>query len=95
MQGDPSEYRKHARALAEIEPLVERFRQHKDVLGEIEQAQELARAGDADMRALAEEELVTLHGRRDGLLQDLKLLLVPEIRTTRRTSCSRFAGHRR
>ena len=27
VQGDPSEYRKHARALAEIEPLVERFRQ--------------------------------------------------------------------
>jgi peptide chain release factor 1 len=30
------------------------------------------------MRALAEEELVTLHGRRDALLQDLKLLLVPK-----------------
>jgi peptide chain release factor 1 len=78
VQADPSEYRKHARALAEIEPLVERFRQYKDVLGEIEQAQELARMGDPDMRALAEEELVTLHGRRDALLQDLKLLLVPK-----------------
>jgi peptide chain release factor 1 len=78
VQGDPSEYRKHARALAEIEPLVDRFRQYKDVLGEIEQAQELARASEADMRALAEEELVALHGRRDALLQDLKLLLVPK-----------------
>ena len=31
VQSDPSEYRKHAKALAEIEPLVERFREYKTV----------------------------------------------------------------
>ena len=78
VQGDPSEYRKHARALAEIEPMVERFREYKVVLAELEQAQELVRSGDPEMRQLAQEELATLQARRDALLQELKLLLVPK-----------------
>jgi peptide chain release factor 1 len=78
VQGDPSEYRKHARALAEIEPTVERFREYKHVLAELEQAQELVRSADSEMRALAQEELTTLEARRDALLQELKLLLVPK-----------------
>ena len=78
VQGDPSEYRKHARALADIEPTVERFREYKHVAAELDQAQELARSGDAEMRALAQEELTNLGVRRDALLQELKLLLVPK-----------------
>jgi peptide chain release factor 1 len=78
IQGDQPEYRKHARALAEIEPMVERFREYKGVLGELEQAQELVRSSDAEMRALAQEELTSLQSRRDALLQELKLLLVPK-----------------
>jgi peptide chain release factor 1 len=78
VQGDPSEYRKHARALAEIEPTVERFREYKNVVAELAQAQELVRSGDAEMRALAQEELTLLEARRDALLQELKLLLVPK-----------------
>jgi peptide chain release factor 1 len=78
VQGDQSEYRKHARALAELEPMVERFREYKGVVAELEQAQELVRSGDAEMRELAQEELATLQSRRDALLQELKLLLVPK-----------------
>ena len=44
MQSDSNEYRKHAKALAEIEPLVERSREYKTVLKEIEQAEELVKA---------------------------------------------------
>jgi peptide chain release factor 1 len=78
VQGDTSEYRKHARALAAIEPTVERFREYKNVVAELGQAQELVRSGDAEMRTLAEEELTRLEARRDALLQELKLLLVPK-----------------
>ena len=78
VQGDPSEYRKHARALADIESTVERFREYKTVVAELEQAQELVRSADAEMRTLAEEELTSLDARRDALLQELKLLLVPK-----------------
>src|SRR5439155_8985147 len=72
------EYRKHAKALAEIEPLVERFRDYKTVAQDIAQTEELAAGADADMRALAQEELKSLVARRDALLGQLKLLLIPK-----------------
>jgi len=78
VQSDPNEYRKHAKALAELEPLVARFREYKTVAQEIAQTEELAAGGDADMRELAKEELKALVARRDALLADLKILLIPK-----------------
>ena len=78
VQSDSNEYRKHAKALAEIEPLVEKAREYKSVLKEIEQAEELVKGGDADMRELAEEELRGLKERRDALIAEIKILLDPE-----------------
>jgi peptide chain release factor 1 len=78
VQSDPAEYRKSAKALSEIEPLVEKFREYKSVQKDIEGAQELARGGDGEMRALAEEELSSLEEKRERLLQELKVLLIPK-----------------
>jgi peptide chain release factor 1 len=78
IQSDPAEYRKHAKTLSEIEPLVERFRTYQAVTREIAQAEELARGADADMRELAAEELRALVVRRDSLLAEMKVLLVPK-----------------
>jgi peptide chain release factor 1 len=78
VQSDSNEIRKHSKALAELEPLVERFRQYKAIAQEIVQAEDLATGADADMRDLAKEELKSLTVRRDGLIADLKILLVPK-----------------
>jgi peptide chain release factor 1 len=78
VQSDANEYRKHAKALAEIEPLVERYREYKSVAKELVQAQELLNSSDEDMRELAREELRGLEKRRDALLADLKILLIPK-----------------
>ena len=78
VQSDSNEYRRHAKALAEIEPLVEKARQYKAVLKEIEQAEEIVKAGDTEMRELAEEELDGLKQRRDALIAEIKLLLIPK-----------------
>jgi peptide chain release factor 1 len=78
VQGDPNEYRKHAKALAELEPLVERFREYKATAQDIAQTEELASGGDPDMRDLAREELKSLVARRDALLAELKILLIPK-----------------
>jgi peptide chain release factor 1 len=78
VQNDQGEYRKQAKALSEIEPLVEKFRDYKVVLEEIRQAAELAKSSDHDMRALAEEELSGLETRREQLEADLKILLLPK-----------------
>src|SRR5438034_1724894 len=78
VQTDQSEVRKHAKALSEIEPLVERFREYRAVVRDIAQTEEVASSGDADMRELAQEELKSLTARRDAVLGQLKVLLVPK-----------------
>jgi peptide chain release factor 1 len=78
VQADPNEMRKHAKALAELEPLVEKYREYKNVTSEIAQAEEMLAGSDPDMRDLAKEELKSLTGRRDTMLAELKVLLIPK-----------------
>jgi peptide chain release factor 1 len=78
VQSDQNEYRKHAKALSDMQPLIEKFREYKTVVKEVAQAEELAQGGDADMRELANEELRGLEQRRDALLADIKVLLIPK-----------------
>jgi peptide chain release factor 1 len=78
VQADAAEYRRSAKTLSELEPLVQKFREYKGVEEDIKGAQELVNGNDAEMRELAREELKTLESRRDALLQDLKILLIPK-----------------
>ena len=78
VQADPAEYRTHSKALADIQPLVETFREYRSALTEIAQVQELADSSEGDMRDLAHQELRTLEARRDTLLTAIKTLLVPK-----------------
>jgi peptide chain release factor 1 len=78
VQSEPAEYRKHAKALAEVEPLIERFREYKTVVRNIAETEELVNAGDADMRELAKEELKSLVARREALIGEMKILLIPK-----------------
>ena len=78
VQSDPTEYRKAAKALADLEPLVRTSGEYKAVLKDIEGSEELGRSGDAEMRELAQEELKDLHVKREVLLGRLRLLLVPK-----------------
>src|SRR4026209_936069 len=77
-QSDPAEYRKAAKALSDMEPLVQKYREYKTVDQDIAGSEELARGSDAEMRALAEEELKSLYTRRDALLEEIKILLIPK-----------------
>jgi peptide chain release factor 1 len=78
LQSDTAEYRRSAKTLSELEPLVQKFREYKAVDQDIKGAQELVNGNDAEMRELAREELKTLETRRDGLMQELKILLIPK-----------------
>src|SRR6185436_19196363 len=78
VQADAAEYRRSAKTLSELEPLVQKFREYKGVEQDIKGAEELVNGADADMRDLAREELKTLEVRREALLQDLKILLIPK-----------------
>ena len=80
VQADPNEYRKHAKALAQIQTLVETFRDYKVVVEEAVQARELADGDgeDPELRELARQELTALEERRDALLGEIKILLLPK-----------------
>ncbi len=78
VQADQSQYRTHAKALSDLEPMVERFREYKQVVSQIAQAEELARTDDEEMRMLAQEELSGLQSRSEALLEDIKILLLPK-----------------
>ena len=76
VQADAATFRTHSKSLAEIQPLVETFRHYKDVVGQLNSAEELLK--DPDMRELAQEELAALTVERDRLLDEIKILLVPK-----------------
>jgi peptide chain release factor 1 len=76
VQSDPAKFRSHSKAVSEMQPLVEAFRDYKDVVSKITEAEELVK--DPDMRELAQEELGALEARRDALLAEIKVLLVPK-----------------
>jgi peptide chain release factor 1 len=78
VQNDPAEYRKQAKTLSDLEPLVEKYREYKAVAAEIAQAEELRKAGDPEMRDLAEEELSDLNMRHLRIVDELKILLIPK-----------------
>jgi peptide chain release factor 1 len=54
------------------------YRDYRQVVAEIAQAEELSGAADAEMAALAAEELTGLAARREELLGDIRILLLPK-----------------
>ena len=53
VQSDQAEYRKAAKQLSDLEPLVQKYREYKTVQKDIEGSEEIVRGADADMRELA------------------------------------------
>ncbi len=76
VQADTSKFRTNSKALSEMQPLVEAFREYKNVIAQITSSEELLK--DPDMRELAQEEMQSLEARRDALLADIKVMLVPK-----------------
>jgi len=76
---DSSKYQKTAKAHSEIAPVVEKYREYKDLTrGIAESKSVIAEETDADMRAYAEEELAKLESRVGGVEEELKVLLLPK-----------------
>jgi len=78
VQADPPTYKRHSKALAEIEPLVERAREYDVVARELADALEMAASTDAELKALAQEEIPGLTGRQARLDEEIRVLLIPK-----------------
>ncbi len=78
---DSAKYQKTAKAHAELAAVVEKYREYKDLRrGVAETKSLLAEDNDAEMRALAQEELAQLERRLHTAEEELKVLLLPKDR---------------
>jgi peptide chain release factor 1 len=76
---DSAKYQKTAKAHSELVPIVEKFREFKDLKRGIEESKALVESeDDAEMRAYAQEELSKLDERFARVQEELKLLLLPK-----------------
>jgi peptide chain release factor 1 len=76
---DSARYQKTAKAHSELAPVVEKYREYKDLKrGIAESKAVIAEESDAEMRAYAQEELAKLEERIARVEEDLKVLLIPK-----------------
>jgi peptide chain release factor 1 len=75
---DANEYRKVAKAHSEISDVVGKFREWKQVEGQLAQARGMLQESDADLRAMAEEEAARLTPELTSVEEQLKVLLLPK-----------------
>src|SRR6202034_4339917 len=76
---DSARYQKTAKAHSEIVPVVEKYREYKDLTrGIAESKAMLADEKDPEMRAYAQEELDKLQPRVAAIEEELKVLLLPK-----------------
>ena len=82
--GDPSvsgksgQFRDLSMEYSRIEPAVQRFRRFRELEQEVAETQALAGGDDADMRAMADDELRRLKTTIDGEERELELSLIPK-----------------
>jgi peptide chain release factor 1 len=71
-------YQKIAKQHRELQAVVEKFREYRQVKTGIADARALLGENDAEIRAMAQEELTALEARAPQIEEDLKLLLLPK-----------------
>ncbi len=72
------EFLKLSKEQSELEPIVSKFREYKKVIQDIEELEEILKAGDGDLKELAEEEIQNLKRLKPKIEQELKILLIPK-----------------
>jgi peptide chain release factor 1 len=71
-------FRLYSREFSEIEPVVQAYRRYQQVLDDRATANELMLEGDAELKAMAEEELRDVQASLQLLEQELQTLLLPK-----------------
>ena len=77
---DASKYQKHAKTHSDLMPIVEKFREYKQLKIEIAEAKQmlLDHASEEELRILAQEELASLEGKIGKVEELIKGLLLPK-----------------
>ena len=76
--GDAEQYRKIAKAHSELSEVVGKFREWKKAEDGLQQARAMLEDHDADLKAMAEEEVARLEPEMARIEEELKVLLLPK-----------------
>jgi peptide chain release factor 1 len=76
--GDSDQYRKVTKAQSELSEVVGKFREWKSVEDGLSQARSMLNEADADLKAMAEEEVTQLEPDLVRIEEELKILLLPK-----------------
>lgn len=74
----PAELMKYSKEQSELRPLVDKIREYRKLLSDIEEAEELLKGGDGDLRKLAQEELDALREKEPRIEEELKIMFLPK-----------------
>ncbi len=75
---DQNEFRKLSIELSDIEPVIESFRRFGELEVELEEATNMAKDEDPDIREMAQEELPALTEEHESLQEKIRILLIPK-----------------
>ncbi|HOT48494.1 MAG TPA: peptide chain release factor 1 [Syntrophales bacterium] len=73
-----AEYQKLSKEHADLTPLIETFRDYEKTGRQLDEAQQMLREGDEELRELAKEEIPTLKTKVEELEKRLTILLLPK-----------------
>jgi peptide chain release factor 1 len=76
--GDAEQYRKVAKTHSELAEIVSNYREWKKVEDSLSQARGMLQDSDAELQAMAQEELAHLEPERERIESELKILLLPK-----------------
>ena len=74
---DQNKFRDYSREYSHLEPVVNKFKEYLAVQANMDAAQEMLGESDAEMKAMAEEELVLAKKQLTDIEDKLKILLLP------------------
>ncbi|MCX8069457.1 MAG: peptide chain release factor 1 [Thermodesulfovibrionales bacterium] len=74
----PQEVHRLSKEQADLETIVQKIREYKKLLQEIEDTEELIKGAEHDLKELAQEELNTLKDKKPIIEEQLKIMLLPK-----------------
>ncbi len=77
VQSKHTELQKYSKEQADLQPLVKKIREYDKLISGLEDAEELLKGGDEEIRELAQAELDELKAKKPVIEEELKVMLLP------------------
>lgn len=75
---DPSRFTKINKAYKSLEPIVFKYKEYAQLLGNLDTAKSMLKESDPEMREMAQDEILTLEPRKTELEEEIRVLLIPK-----------------